>query len=463
MHDILRQRLMRKIESLPEQQVYQILDYIEFLESKYGPEGTEETSGLQRFGEAMEDKLRKTMSPAKLREAFQLISAADKVLSNVASAGKKLMEELTPGGDGPPVESEIKGDGLERDELRMGEPEVDAPQVDEPPGDEPAGPELAGDEPTGIDPIGDEPKRDVETGADAEVHRAGLVAIIGRPNVGKSTLLNAFLDYKLAIVSPKPQTTRHQLLGVLSGPNYQMRFLDTPGFLTRTRDALDRRMLGRARGALDEADLMVLVVEPRPPGDIEQRLVGLLRTLVKPALLAINKIDRVKKEALLPVMDAYQQLHPFLEMVPISARSRDGTARLLELIASHLPEGPPLYAPDTLTDRSERFLVGELVREQLFRLYGQEVPYDTAVEVEEFREAEEGGDGKDVIGMVIYVNKLSQRRILVGSGGDAMKAVGVAAREEIEAILGRPVYLELWVRVRPSWRQDSPFLEELGY
>jgi GTP-binding protein Era len=298
---------------------------------------------------------------------------------------------------------------------------------------------------------------------DAKPHRAGLVAIIGRPNVGKSTLLNTLLEYKLAIVSPRPQTTRHQILGVVSGAGYQIAFLDTPGFMARAGDTLDRRMLARARDSLEAADLVVMVVEPRPPGEIERRLVALLGSRSTPALLAINKVDGQKKEALLPVMENYSQMHPFLEIVPISALKHDGTASLLSLIASHLPEGPPLYEADMLTDRPERFLAEELVREQLFRLYSQEVPYDTAVEIEEFREAEEGSDGKDLIRAIVYVSKLSQRRILVGAGGAALKEVGIAARREIEAVLGRPVYLEIWVNVRPDWREDALFLEELGY
>jgi GTP-binding protein Era len=289
------------------------------------------------------------------------------------------------------------------------------------------------------------------------------VAIVGRPNVGKSTLLNVFLEYKLAIVSPKPQTTRHQLLGVLSGPNYQVAFLDTPGFMEQARDILDRRMLSRSRGGLEDADLVVLLAEPRPPGDAERRLVELLTRQAKPAFLAINKVDRVRKEALLPVMEAYHRLYAFLEIVPISAQRQDGTRRLLELIVAHLPAGEPDYEPDTLTDRPEHFLAAELVREQLFLLYGQEVPYDTAVEIEEFREAQAEEGRKDLIRATIYVNKVSQQRILVGSGGTALKDVGVAARQAIEATLGRPVYLELWVKVRPGWRQDSSFLEELGY
>ena len=296
-----------------------------------------------------------------------------------------------------------------------------------------------------------------------KTQRTGVVAIVGRPNAGKSTLLNVLLDYKLAITSPKPQTTRHQLLGVRTGPGYQVAFLDTPGAMRRSRDALDQRMLSRTREAIVAADLVVLLVEPFPPGDLEGRLIDALKQDSVPAILAINKVDHVKKENLLPIMEAYTRLYPFLELVPISALRQDGTSLLLERVIAHLPEGEPLYDADQITDRSERFLVGELVREQLFRLYGQEVPYDTAVEVEEFREATPEEGRKDLIGAVIYVNKPSQRRILVGNAGQALKEVGVAARDEIEQLLGRPVYLELWVRARPKWRQNLPFLQELGY
>ena len=294
-------------------------------------------------------------------------------------------------------------------------------------------------------------------------YRAGTVAIVGRPNVGKSTLLNVLLDYKLAIMSPKPQTTRHQLLGFLSGPGYQIAFLDTPGLMERARDLLDRRMRGRVMAALHEADLAVLVVEPRPPGAIETRIMEALREGERPAILAINKIDRVAKPRLLPVIEAYLGRFPFLDAVPVSALGQDGTALLLDRIVAHLPEGEPLHDADAVTDRPERFLVEELVREQLFLLYGQEVPYDTAVEVEEFRESSAEEGRKDLIRAVVYVNRPSQRHILVGRAGAALKEVGMRARGQIEEMLGRPVFLELWVRVRPGWRQDEGFLRELGY
>ena len=306
-------------------------------------------------------------------------------------------------------------------------------------------------------------KRRRKARAERPAYRSGTVAIVGRPNVGKSTLLNVLLDYKLAIMSPKPQTTRHQLLGLLSGPGYQVAFLDTPGLMQRARDLLDRRMRSRVLAALHEADLAVLVVEAKPPGAIETRIMEALKEGRRPAILAINKIDRVAKPRLLPVIEEYLRRFPFLEAVPVGALARDGTALLLDRIVAHLPEAEPIHETDAVTDRPERFLVEELVREQLFHLYGQEVPYDTAVEVEEFRESSPEEGRKDLIRAVVYVNRQSQRHILVGRAGAALKEVGMRSRGQIEEMLGRPVFLELWVRVRPGWRQDEGFLRELGY
>ena len=297
----------------------------------------------------------------------------------------------------------------------------------------------------------------------ATASRAGSVALIGRPNVGKSTLLNALLGEKLAITSPRPQTTRHQLLGILTGDGYQIAFMDTPGFMRHAHDQLDRRMRARIRSALGSADLAVLVVQPSRPGEIEAKLIADLRREETPAILAMNKIDRVVKSRALPLIESYAALYPFLEIVPVSALHQDGVELVRQLIVQHLPEAPRAYADDELTDRSERFLAAELVREQLFRLYGQEVPYDTAVEMEEFQEADGVTRRKDLIQIAIHVNKASQRGILIGQGGRALKEVGSAAREGIERLLGREVFLELWVRVRPQWRQDQAFLDELGY
>ena len=293
--------------------------------------------------------------------------------------------------------------------------------------------------------------------------KAGTVAIIGRPNVGKSTLLNQIVRFKLSGVSSRPQTTRHKILGVLTGDSYQAAFLDTPGMLVRTPDDLNRYLVSRVSEALEESDLIVLLVEPRNPGDIERRLVEELGQLGKPTILTINKIDRVRKSMVLPVMEEYNGLHPFKEIVPISALQMDGVDRLLELIVGHLPQGKPMFAPETLTDRTESFLVSELIREKVFQMYGQEVPYSTAVEIDSFDEESEEHGGKDYLSATIYVEKVNQRKILIGQGGQALKKVGIEARQDIEELLGRPVHLEMWVKVKPRWRKDTAFLKELGY
>ncbi|MBI4328307.1 MAG: GTPase Era [Chloroflexi bacterium] len=292
------------------------------------------------------------------------------------------------------------------------------------------------------------------------VHRAGTVVVVGQPNVGKSTLFNRLLRTKLSIVSAKPQTTRYRILGVLTGEGYQAVFIDTPGAMRRTADELDRRMQGEVQSAVEEADVTVLLVEPRPPGQTERFLVGAMAAHGPPSLLAINKIDSVRKPALLPLIETYSGLHPFAEIVPISALTGDGVDLLLKEIFASLPEGEPLFPPDQLTDRTERFLAGELVREKVFDLYGDEVPYSTAVEVQEFREPNDAGE-KTYIEATIYVERASQKAILIGKGGQALKQVGEAARREIEEMVGGPVYLQLWVKARPRWRKDQAFLKEL--
>ncbi|MBI2865799.1 MAG: GTPase Era [Chloroflexi bacterium] len=293
--------------------------------------------------------------------------------------------------------------------------------------------------------------------------RSGVVAIVGRPNVGKSTLLNVLLQFKLSAVSSRPQTTRHKILGVLSGEGYQACFLDTPGMPYSIPDELNRRLVGRALEAIGEADLVLMLVEPKSPADIERRLVKRLKEVSKPALLAINKIDLAQKPALLPVIEGYSQLYPFLEIVPISALRRDGVEMLREAIVRHLSQGDPLFPPDELTDRPERFLVAEIVREQVFHVLAQEVPYAVAVEIDDFQEQSEEHGGKDYIRAILYVERASQKAILIGRAGDMLKRIGSQARQEAEALLERPVYLELWVKVYPRWRKDKQFLQRIGY
>ena len=293
-------------------------------------------------------------------------------------------------------------------------------------------------------------------------YRAGYVAIVGRPNVGKSTLLNQLLRQRLAAVSPKAQTTRHRILGILSGPHYQALFLDTPGLMRQPGDELDRRMLKAIQQALKDADVVVLLVEPRPPGDLEETIIAQLRG--KQTILAINKVDTVEQGTLAPVIEAYRRLCAFLEILPISALYGAGLDRLVALVVEHLPPGEPFYPEDQLTDRPERFIVAELIREQIYHLYGDEIPYDTAVEIDTFQEAAaDPARTKDYIRAVIYVNRDSQKKILIGSGGTAIKRLGQTARKHIEAFLGRPVYLELWVKVRKKWRKNPQLLKQLGY
>ena len=297
----------------------------------------------------------------------------------------------------------------------------------------------------------------------ASTHRMGFVTILGRPNVGKSTLMNALLKEKLAITSPRPQTTRQQLLGILTHDDYQIVFWDTPGYMRRTRDALDRRMLGHVQEAMVAADLAMLVVEPRPPGETERSLLRTLQAEETPIVIAINKVDKVGKTLLLPLMRAYAELVPSAEIVPISALHADGMDLLVKLLVERLPLRGPEYGADEITDRSERFLASELVREQLFRRFAEEVPYDTAVEVEEFTEADGVERKKDYVSVVVYVYRTTQRRILIGKGGAALKEVATAARLQMEELFHRPIYLDVWVRVWGEWRDDPSFLENVGY
>jgi len=292
--------------------------------------------------------------------------------------------------------------------------------------------------------------------------KSGFVALVGRPNVGKSTLLNQLLGTKVSIVSPKPQTTRKRILGVLTLEDAQIIFLDTPGLLSRTKYELHRRMMDQTQTALQDADLVLFMVEPLQPTEEDEAFLELLRRVEKPAILVVNKIDRVYKPEILPVIDAYARLFPFKEAVPISALKRDGLDILLDVILKYLPEGPSLYDPDTVTPEDLRTWAAEIIREKVFELYGEEVPYSTAVEVEDFVNDDPDHGGKTYIRAVIYVERESQKAILIGRGGEKIKQVGIRARKEMEALLGRGVHLELWVKVHPHWRKDPVFLKRLG-
>ncbi len=293
--------------------------------------------------------------------------------------------------------------------------------------------------------------------------KSGYVGIVGRPNVGKSTLMNGLLQTKLSIVTPKAQTTRSKVVGILTGENYQAVFLDTPGYVLNPQHELHRLMIRRIEEVIDESDLVVLMVEPYGIKKGDLTILDLIKDRQKKAILAINKIDTIRKDELLPLMDEWSKLYDFLEYVPISALKLDGVDLLLDLIVKHLPEGEPLYPEDYITDRPERFFVAEIIREKIFQYYRQEIPYATAVEIDEFVEQDPEHGDKDYIRAIIYVEHDSQKGILIGKGGEAMKRVGMQARQEIEMFLGRPVHLELWVKVRKNWRKDLNFVRRLGY
>lgn len=290
--------------------------------------------------------------------------------------------------------------------------------------------------------------------------RSGFVSIVGRPNVGKSTLLNRIVGEKVAITSEKPQTTRNRIQGIKNFTGGQAIFIDTPG-IHRAKSLLNRYMVEAALSSLKEVDVVLVLVEGADdPGRQESFLLELLRGVALPVFLVINKIDQVKKEALLQRIEQYRKLFSFKEIVPVSALKGDGVDLLMELVASHLPEGPQYFPDDILTDVPERFIAAEIVREKIFRLMRDEVPYSVAVEVESFKERE---DGLVSISAAINVERDSHKGIIIGKGGEMLKKIGIQARRDLERLLQSKVYLELYVRIRRDWSEDKRQLKELGY
>jgi len=291
-----------------------------------------------------------------------------------------------------------------------------------------------------------------------EGFKAGYVSIIGKTNVGKSTLLNQLLRFKLSIVTPKPQTTRRRVIGILNGEGYQIVFIDTPGII-KPKYTLQEVMMNYIKRAMEDADVILYMVDASAPQQIEEDTrIG--HTKNKPVILLLNKIDLVKKELLLEMIDRHRKAYPFEAIIPISALKNDGLDRVVRETVNLLPEGPPYYPSDYITPEQERFFVAEIIREKIFLRYGEEIPYSTHVEIEEFREKERG---KNYISAVIYVEKDSQKGILIGKGGQALRRIGTEARQEIEGFLGRPVFLELFVKVSEDWRKRRDRLRRLGY
>jgi len=291
--------------------------------------------------------------------------------------------------------------------------------------------------------------------------KSGFISIIGRPNVGKSTLLNLLLGEKIAIVSDKPQTTRNRILGIKNHPAGQIIFLDTPG-IHRAQSRLNRSMVKVALATYSEVDGVCFMIEAdRSDNDENDFILETLTKIEKPVLLVINKIDLVPKGDLLPIMERYSRLRSFEQIIPISALLGDGVETFVDELLKILPEGPRLFPEDMITDLPERFLVAELIREKVFQLTQEEIPYATAVVVEDFKEREE--KNLIVIRATIQVERESQKGILIGKRGRMLKEIGRLAREEIEALLGARVFLELWVKEEKNWREDPRALRRLGY
>lgn len=291
--------------------------------------------------------------------------------------------------------------------------------------------------------------------------RSGYIGIFGRPNVGKSTLLNRLVEHKVAAISPRPQTTRNRILGIKTTSRAQMIFVDTPG-IHEPKGLFQEHMVKEALRALKEVDLTLLLVEPAPPvASDDTWMKKLLGECKAPVVLSINKIDLVPKPFLLPIIEAFESRYQFEAIVPLSALTGDGVEILEKEIFKRLPPGPLYFPEDQLTDVPERFLAAEVVREKVFHMCGEEIPYAVAVVAEEFQEREP--PRPIYIRAVLYVEKESQKPILVGAEGRMLKRIGTAARRELESLLGRGVYLELWVKVEKNWSRDHKTLKKMGY
>jgi GTP-binding protein Era len=294
--------------------------------------------------------------------------------------------------------------------------------------------------------------------------KAGYVTILGAPNVGKSTLMNSVLGQKISIVTSKPQTTRHKILGILSAPTHQIVFLDTPGLIT-PRYRLQEVMMTAASGAIADADALMFMLDAqqvRSDGGIPSRhpLFTTLRKANKPAFLLLNKIDLVSPAELPPLITACAGNYPFQGVMPVSALTGKGIEEIIAAVLQCLPEHPPYYPLDIVSEHSQRFFVAEIIREKIFLHYREEIPYSTTVDIVEFKEREEG---KWFISADVVVERDSQKGILIGNKGSMLKKIGQMARKEVEEFLEHPVYLELHVKVRAKWREKDAWLKRLGY
>lgn len=291
--------------------------------------------------------------------------------------------------------------------------------------------------------------------------KSGFVTILGRPNVGKSTLMNHLIGEKLSIISNKPQTTRNTIQTILSRENYQIVFIDTPG-IHRPRHKLGEYMVKSAQNTLNEVDLILFITTPEDEmGAGDRYILEQLRNVSTPVVLIINKVDTVKKEAIAKTIDNYIKEFNFSEVIPISALNGENVDKLESIIVSKLPEGPEYFPKDMITDQPEKFIISEIIREKILVNLDEEVPHGTAVDVISVKENKE--TNKLEINATIYCEKDSHKAIIIGKGGQMMKRIGQSARRDIEKLLGNKVYLELWVKVKKDWRDSQSILKELGY
>jgi GTP-binding protein Era len=290
--------------------------------------------------------------------------------------------------------------------------------------------------------------------------KSGMVAIVGPPNVGKSTLLNGLLGQKISIVTPKPQTTRNRIIGILNDPSYQIVMLDTPG-LHKAGKPLNLEMVKIAVSSLTEVDAILFLIDvSQPVPEKQKEAVEYLKGTASPAILVLNKIDLLEKEKILPMIEVYRNIYPFTAIVPISALMNNGTDVLLQELVRLLPTGPRLYPEDIPTDATERFIVSEIIREKIFLLTGQEIPYSTAVVIDGFKEDEERS--LVTIHATIVVEKSSQKAIIIGKKGSKLQQIGKNSRLDIEKLLAQRVLLKLWVKVHKNWTKNMRFIRDLG-
>ena len=290
-------------------------------------------------------------------------------------------------------------------------------------------------------------------------NKSGFVALLGRPNVGKSTLMNYLVGQKVAITSNKPQTTRNKISGILTTDDMQAVFVDTPGIF-KPHLNLDEYMDKASLSSLEDVDLILFMVEPEEMGKGDAYIADMLKDVKIPVILLINKVDQVNPNELLPIIDQYRNLNIFKEFLPVSATQGVGISDLMQVLHQYLPEGPKYFGSDQITDRPEYFMVAELIREQILKLTAEEVPHAAAVWVEQMNKHE---NNKLQIEATIYVEKSGQKGIIIGKGGKMLKQIGINSRRQIEDLLGEKVNLHLWVKVQRNWRSDPQFLRRIGY